>query len=69
MVNTLALLHFTCHDGDLFVGGRFTEAGGRPIRNLAKWNGQDWSAVPGWDTTSSTSSINQMATYRGDFDR
>jgi len=54
------------HDGDLFVGGRFTEAGGRPIRNLAKWNGQDWSAVPGWDTTSSTSSINQMATYRGD---
>jgi trimeric autotransporter adhesin len=29
----------------LFVGGRFTSAGGQPARNIARWNGTSWSAL------------------------
>jgi trimeric autotransporter adhesin len=29
----------------LFAGGRFTEAGGIPAINIAKWDGQSWSAL------------------------
>lgn len=31
----------------LFVGGSFEEAGGTPAENIARWNGQIWSAVGG----------------------
>lgn len=31
----------------LYVGGRFSHAGGVPARNLARWDGQSWSAVGG----------------------
>ena len=30
---------------DVYVGGRFTEAGGQPANNIAKWNGQRWEAL------------------------
>lgn len=29
----------------LYVGGRFTAAGGLPANNIAKWNGSTWSAL------------------------
>ncbi len=36
----------------LYVGGRFTNAGGVPVSNIAKWNGTNWSAVgAGFDGT------------------
>ncbi|MFM9995136.1 MAG: hypothetical protein ACKVU4_04980, partial [Phycisphaerales bacterium] len=35
------------HD-TLFVGGAFSYAGGIPMSGLARWNGQQWSPVPGW---------------------
>lgn len=31
----------------LFAGGRFSSAGGTAAYNLAKWDGQSWSAIPG----------------------
>jgi hypothetical protein len=31
--------------GELFVGGLFTEAGGQPANNIAKWDGATWSAL------------------------
>jgi hypothetical protein len=40
-------------DGDgpglpaLFAGGRFTTAGGQPAAFIARWDGQEWSAVGG----------------------
>ncbi len=43
-VNTMAMFD----DGSgpaLFVGGFFTRAGGVVAENLAKWDGQSWSAV------------------------
>ena len=30
---------------DLYVGGRFTTAGGNAANNIAKWNGSAWSAL------------------------
>ena len=32
-------------DGSLYVGGDFTEAGGVPARNIAKWDGNNWSGL------------------------
>ena len=32
-------------NGDLYLGGKFTQIGGNPIDNLAKWNGSTWSAL------------------------
>jgi hypothetical protein len=32
-------------NGDLFVGGYFTSAGGVTANNIAKWNGSAWSAL------------------------
>ena len=31
----------------LFVGGWFSDAGGTPVSNIARWNGTSWSAVGG----------------------
>jgi hypothetical protein len=31
--------------GDLYAGGRFTNAGGLPANYIAKWNGNTWSAL------------------------
>jgi hypothetical protein len=31
--------------GNLYIGGGFTVAGGVIARNIAKWNGSDWSAL------------------------
>ncbi|MHC1727311.1 MAG: hypothetical protein AB9866_15115 [Syntrophobacteraceae bacterium] len=32
-------------DGNLYVGGSFSEAGGVRANNIAKWNGTEWSAL------------------------
>ncbi len=37
-----ALVH---KDGVLYVGGRFTHAGGVPAWNIAAWNGRGWKAL------------------------
>lgn len=31
----------------LYVGGHFVTAGGVPARNIARWNGLSWAALPG----------------------
>jgi trimeric autotransporter adhesin len=32
-------------DDDLYVGGRFTSAGGLPAANIARWDGSNWFAL------------------------
>jgi hypothetical protein len=32
-------------NGDVYAGGRFDQAGGGPVANIARWNGGSWSAV------------------------
>jgi hypothetical protein len=34
-------------DNDVYVGGRFTTAGGLPARSIAKWDGKTWSPLGG----------------------
>ena len=34
-------------NNNLYVGGDFTDAGGIPANNIAKWNGSTWSALGG----------------------
>ncbi|MCC7395587.1 MAG: hypothetical protein IT455_00810 [Planctomycetes bacterium] len=34
-------------NGDVVVGGDFTQAGGVAATNIARWNGLTWSAMPG----------------------
>jgi len=34
-------------DGNLYVGGTFTLAGGQTVSNIAKWDGTNWSDVSG----------------------
>ncbi len=33
------------YNEELYVGGRFTDAGSVEVNNIAKWNGTEWSAV------------------------
>lgn len=33
--------------GELFIGGSFAEAGGRPAHSVAQWDGDDWSGLDG----------------------
>ena len=33
------------YNGELYVGGQFSSAGGVPANNIAKWNGKNWSTV------------------------
>lgn len=33
------------YNGELIVAGSFTDAGGLPVNNIAKWNGNNWSTL------------------------
>lgn len=35
------------HEGDLYIGGAFTSAGGAEANRVAKWNGTNWSPLGG----------------------
>lgn len=52
----------TVYNGELIVGGRFTNAGGVPANHIAKFNGTSWSAlgagVDGW--------VNSLCVYNGE---
>jgi hypothetical protein len=43
----------------LFVGGRFSSAGGAPAANLARWNGQSWSGA-GLETVGNTPRVRAL---------
>jgi hypothetical protein len=36
-------------DNNLYAGGLFTQAGGIPANNIARWNGSSWSVLGGSD--------------------
>lgn len=35
------------YDGELYAGGLFDRAGGKPVRSLARWDGTQWRAAGG----------------------
>ena len=52
----------TVYNGELIVGGRFTNAGGVPANYIAAWNGTSWHALgsgtDGW--------VNALTVYNGE---
>ena len=60
--NAAALVVFDDGSGpDLYVGGHFTEAGGVPAVNVARWDGHEWSAVG--EGLEGTPGIRALAVY------
>ncbi|MGA4578647.1 hypothetical protein [Limisphaera sp. VF-2] len=57
LASATAVLALTVRDGVLYVGGLFTNAGGRDIAGLARFDGTNWTAVGsglrGWDSAPS----------------
>lgn len=55
--------------GELYVGGVFTEAGGVPANKIAKWNGEKWCSLGSSINTSVTSfgTLNGMLYIGGGF--
>ena len=57
------------YNGELYVGGQFTFAGGVPANLIAKWNGIQWSAVGGGVTCGCgpiNQRVNAMEVYDGE---
>src|ERR1044071_9806949 len=44
-VNDTVFAAIAHSQGNLYIGGGFTEAGGIPASYIAKWNGSSWSAL------------------------
>ncbi len=57
------------HNGNLYIGGLFTQAGNTPANNIAKWNGSGWEALGaglnGYVNTLAVDSQNRL--YAGGF--
>lgn len=48
---------------ELYAGGRFSQAGGVPVANIAKWNGSAWSAVGSGIPAGSITPVNAMLAF------
>ncbi|MDO7875411.1 T9SS type A sorting domain-containing protein [Hymenobacter sp. ASUV-10] len=51
--------------GNLYVGGRFAEAGGVPANNVARWNGTTWSALGSGSSNGVTGIVEALAAAPG----
>jgi hypothetical protein len=54
---------------DLYVGGRFTTAGGNAANNIAKWDGSNWSTLGsaiGWVSSADAPAVLAMAMLKND---
>ena len=54
--------HWIVYNGEIYVGGIFSNAGGVPANNIAKWNGTSWSAVG----TGTNDAVNDFAIFNGE---
>ncbi|MCB1608298.1 MAG: hypothetical protein KDI71_15115 [Xanthomonadales bacterium] len=53
-------------DGSVFVGGRFTQAGGMPAAQVARWDGQRWSALGSVGTQGTDGEVRALALIEAD---
>jgi len=57
----------TVHNGELITGGIFTDAGGVPVSNIAKWDGTSWSALgSGLSGSGEVTYACALAVYNGE---
>ncbi len=59
-VNSMAV-----YNGKLYVGGVFDSAGGKPARNIAVWDGKEWSAVGNGLEANPKHDFKGNVTFRG----
>ncbi len=59
--NTLAVRAIRAYQNDVFIGGGFVNAGGVAANNIAKWDGNNWSAL-GFGVDSTVTAIEPTAT-------
>ncbi len=71
-----AVTSMSVADGELFVAGAFSRAGGRAATNLAIWNGDRWETADlelahrdGWLGTAMLAAGGQTVAVAGSFDR
>ena len=50
------------YNGELYVGGHFTSAGGITANNIAKWNGTNWSQV----SDGINGEVHSLSVYNGE---
>lgn len=54
------------YNGSVYAGGSFSIAGGTAVRNIARWDGQSWSAVGSSSLVNGgPASVSSMAVYQG----
>jgi len=51
------------YNGELYVGGGFDSAGGVPVKEIAKWNGTNWSDVG--HSMNDGGAVSTLAVYNG----
>ncbi|MFN3385644.1 MAG: hypothetical protein ACK42Y_03540, partial [Candidatus Thermochlorobacter sp.] len=61
-----SVLSFAVYNGELYVGGSFTEAGGTSANNIARWNGTNWSSVGVQKSNGVNGSVNALMVYNGE---
>ncbi|MFN3345876.1 MAG: hypothetical protein ACK412_09535, partial [Chloroherpetonaceae bacterium] len=54
------------YNGELYVGGRFTEAGGIFANCIARWNGTSWNTLGTGSTNGVNSWVYALAVYNGE---
>ncbi len=54
------------YKNELYVGGQFTEMGGKTVNNIARWNGSTWNDVGGGVTFNAPTIVGSMAVYNGE---
>ena len=54
------------HDGSLYVGGSFLDAGAVAVQHIARWDGTSWHAVGEGVSGTLTPGVGSMVLYRGD---
>src|SRR5258706_14450871 len=53
------------YNGELYVGGTFTIAGGVPGKIIAKWNGSQWPGLGGGITGNFGKKVRTLLVYNG----
>jgi hypothetical protein len=60
------LFSMAAHDGSLYVGGSFLDAGSVPVHHIARWDGGAWHAAGDGVSGTQTPGVGSMALYQGD---
>lgn len=63
-----AVRALTTWNGDLIVGGAFTQAGGQTVNHLARWDGTEWHPfiVDGFAIPGTSDSVEALLEWNGD---